>query len=93
MGNKPFYYHWDGRRLIVASDLRPILAVPGVPRVTNKGMLAELLAGEWLSRDETIWRGVMRLVAAHHMVVDDKGPQIERYWSPPLDRDELLQAG
>jgi asparagine synthase (glutamine-hydrolysing) len=86
MGNKPFYYHWDGRRLIVASDLRPILAVPGVPQVTNKGMLAELLAGEWLSRDETIWRGVMRLVAAHHMVVDDKGPHIERYWSPPLDK-------
>jgi asparagine synthase (glutamine-hydrolysing) len=86
MGNKPFHYHWDGRRLIVASDLCSILALPSVPRMTNKGILAELLAGEWLSRDETIWRGVMRLVAAHYMIVDGKGPRIDCYWSPPLDK-------
>ena len=84
-GNKPFYYHWDGQRLIVASDLHPILKVPCVSRVPNEGMIAELLAGEWYSRDETIWRGVMRLVAAHHMSVGANGLRIERYWSPRLD--------
>ena len=84
MGNKPFHYHWDGRRLIVASDLSAILAMPSVQKVPNEGMIAEILAGHWYSRDETLWRGVMRLVAAHHMWVDGDGLRTDRYWSPLL---------
>ena len=85
MGNKPFHYLWDGRRLIVASDLHPILMVQSVSQTPNKGMIAEFLAEEWYSRDETMWREVMRLVPAHHMSVGGDGLRIERYWSPPLD--------
>jgi asparagine synthase (glutamine-hydrolysing) len=84
MGNKPLHYHWDGRRLIVASDLHPIFGA-SVSQTPNQGMIAEILAGEWYSRDETMWREVMRLVAAHHMTVGADGLRIERYWSPPLD--------
>ena len=73
MGNKPFNYHWDGKTLAFASELHAILALPWVREVLNEGMLAEFLAGEWYSRDETFWQGIMRLVAAHRMVVDAAG--------------------
>ncbi|MDQ1315295.1 MAG: hypothetical protein QG662_1404 [Pseudomonadota bacterium] len=82
MGNKPFNYHWDGKTLAFASELHPILALPWVGEEPNQGMLAELLAWECHSRDETIWQGVMRLVAAHRMIVDTGGPHLERYWAP-----------
>jgi len=94
MGHKPFHYHWDGTTLTFASELHPILALPWVEEIPNEGMLAEFLAGEWHSRDETLWTGVMRLVAAHRMSVDTKGPRIEEYWAPdlwsplPYTRDE-----
>jgi asparagine synthase (glutamine-hydrolysing) len=85
IGNKPFHYSWNGQRLIVASDLRPILEARSVSQAPNDGVLAEILAGEWHTRDETMWRGVLRLVPAHCMSVDSDGLRIDRYWSPPLD--------
>src|SRR5271157_2663790 len=48
-------------------------------------MLAEFLANEWHSREETFWQGVSRLVAAHSMTVDAHGPRIESYWEPDLE--------
>ena len=45
-------------------------------------MVAEYLANEWYSRDETFWKGVTRLVAAHRMTVGLRGPRREQYWAP-----------
>lgn len=84
LGNRPFHYHWSGRTLVFATDLHAILALPEVPQLPSEGVLAEYLASQWYSRDETFWRGVLRLVAAHRMVVDAFGPNIEQYWSPDL---------
>ena len=84
MGNKPFHYHWNGRTLVFASELHPILALPWVEEVPNEGMLAEFLSDEWYSRDETLWSGIMRLVAAHCMEVGSHGPQPKQYWEPDL---------
>ena len=84
MGNKPFHYHWHGRTLVFASELHPILALPWVEEVPNEGMLAEFLSDEWYSRDETLWSGIMRLVAAHFMEIGSHGPQPKQYWEPDL---------
>ena len=84
MGNRPFHYYWSGSTLVFATDLHAILALPEVPQVPNEGVLAEYLSSQWYSRDETFWRGVLRLVAAHRMVVDASGTSIEQYWSPDL---------
>jgi asparagine synthase (glutamine-hydrolysing) len=85
IGNKPFHYHWDGRTFSFASDLHAILALPWVREELNEGMVAEFLANDWHSRDETFWLGVQRLVAAHRMAVDARGPRPEQYWEPDLD--------
>jgi asparagine synthase (glutamine-hydrolysing) len=84
VGNKPFNYHWDGKTFIFASELHSILATPGVPENFNDGMVAEFLADEWVSRDETFWKGIMRLCSAHQMVVNQSGRHIEEYWCPDL---------
>jgi asparagine synthase (glutamine-hydrolysing) len=83
-GQKPFHYHWDGRTLAFASDVHAVLALPWVPQVLNEGMVAEFLANEWLSLDETFWQGVLRLPQAHRMTVDARGPRLDRYWAPDL---------
>jgi asparagine synthase (glutamine-hydrolysing) len=84
MGHKPFHYHWDGKTLSFASDLRAILALPWVREEPNESMLAEYLTWDWRSRDETLWRGILRLVAAHRMVAAGREPQLECYWEPDL---------
>jgi asparagine synthase (glutamine-hydrolysing) len=84
LGHKPFNYSWDGKTFVFASELHAILGLPGIAEVLNEGLLAEFLANEWYSRDETFWNGVSRLVAAHRMWVDAGGVRIGKYWRPDL---------
>ena len=84
LGNKPFTYHWNGKTLAFSSELHAILRLPWVKPELNEGVLAEFLAADWYSRDETLWKEVSRLVAAHRMEVGEAGPRPELYWEPDL---------
>ncbi|MGD9922351.1 MAG: asparagine synthase (glutamine-hydrolyzing) [Pseudorhodoplanes sp.] len=84
LGNKPFNYHWDGKTFAFASELHTLLSLPWVSQIQNEGVIAEFLANDFYSRDETIWLGIRRLVAAHRMVVSPGALRIEKYWSPDL---------
>jgi len=84
VGNKPLVYYRTATSLVVASEPAAILALPWVPRELNEGLLVERLAGEWLSRDETLWSNVLRLVAAHRMTVAHGRAAMDRYWKPDL---------
>ena len=84
LGNKPFHYHWQGNTLAFASEVHPLLTLPWVKPVVNEGMLAEFLAGDWHARDETIWQGILRLMAAHTLEANANGVKLEHYWQPDL---------
>ena len=85
VGNKPFNYHWNGRTLVFASELHPILALPWVSEVLNQDTLAEYLATEWYSLDETLWQGVLCLKPSYFMVATGQGDLTpHRYWKPDL---------
>ncbi len=83
-GNKPFHYCWNGSDFAFASELHALMLAPWVKPALNEGMLAEFLAGEWHSTDETLWTGIRRLPAATAMTVDRDGPRLTRYWTPDL---------
>lgn len=85
LGQCPLHFLHDGKRLIVASDLGAVAALPDVPRRPNRGFIAEVLANEWLSLDDTVWEGISRLRAAHWLRCDGTGLRRERYWTPPLE--------
>jgi asparagine synthase (glutamine-hydrolysing) len=85
LGNKPFHYHWNGTTLTFASELHPILTLPWVKQAVNEGMLAEFLAADWYSREETLWQGIMRLAAAHALEASVHGVKLEQYWLPDLE--------
>lgn len=97
-GLRPLHYHWDGRRLLVASDIAGVMATADFERLPNLGMIAEHLANEWYSANESLWAGVMRLLPAHSMRSGACGPRLQRYWAPPVEariryaRDEDYQA-
>ena len=84
-GLKPLHYHWDGKRLLVASDLAGVLAPGDFEQRPNFGMVAQHLSNRWYTRDDTLWEGVARLPPAHAMRVGVAGPQVDRYWIPSPD--------
>ncbi len=79
-GMIPFYYHCDGKTFLAASELQQILRDPGVKQEPNEGIIGEYLCGKLFTRDETLFRSVMRLPASHQMVVTESGPRISRYY-------------
>ena len=94
IGNKSFHYHWVANTLVFATELHPILGLPWVERRPNEGMLAEFLAWDIDSLDETLWVNIYRLKPAHDMVVVCGNVQTRQYWTPdkkaqqPFSRDE-----
>jgi len=96
-GMRPLHYHWDGKRLLVASDMAGVLAAGDFDARPNLGMIAEHLANEWYSDDETLWQGVLRTLPGHVLRAGFDGLRQHRYWMPPLEvsirypRDEDYQ--
>ena len=81
-GSRPFNYHWDGTTLAFASELHAILALPWVKQEFNEDIVADYLNLDWLSRDETPWKGIRRLVAAHWIEIAKEGVRSGEYWRP-----------
>ncbi len=84
VGNKPFTYHWQGTTLTFASDICALPNVIASPFELNEGMVAEFLTGSWESVSDTFWSGILRLSAAHHLIVSANGPKLGTYWTPDL---------
>jgi asparagine synthase (glutamine-hydrolysing) len=85
VGLRPLHYHWDGTRLVVASDIAAVLAaLPDDPAI-NLGHLAEVMANQWATFDETAWVGVMKLRPGHIMAVDGNGLTTRRYYELPTE--------
>lgn len=84
-GLRPLHYLWDGKRLVVASDLAAFKALDGDRLRPNVGMVVEHLCDEWISLDETVWQDVLRVKQAHWVRIDASGKRSECYWEPPRE--------
>jgi asparagine synthase (glutamine-hydrolysing) len=78
-GIKPFYYHWDGRRLVFASEPKAFRGV--VPLRANTRAVRDYLEQSYLDHtDETFFESIRRLPPAHNLVLDRDGMRLDRYW-------------
>ena len=82
-GKKPFNYYWDGQRLIFGSEIKSILEA-GVPREINPIALDEYLVFRYVPAPHTLFRGIMKLPAAHILVYERGLIRTERYWDLPF---------
>ena len=88
LGIKPFYYHWNGSTFVFGSEIKAVLAGPGVPSTFNRSSLAEFLAFGYTAQADTMFEGIFKLMPGHTLKLDESGSlQIERYWQMPADPD------
>jgi asparagine synthase (glutamine-hydrolysing) len=79
-GKRPFYYYLGRSSFRFASEPQAVMADPRVPREPNQGMIGEYLANAVTSTTETLFRDLMRLPAAHYLVLGPGGMEVSRYW-------------
>lgn len=83
-GTRPLYYrHAPGRGAVFSSDLRALSAHPLVPVRFDLGMLRSRLEIdiEFHHPERTLCDGILKVPAAHLLVVDRSGARVLRYWS------------
>jgi asparagine synthase (glutamine-hydrolysing) len=89
LGIKPLYYRFDGRTLLFGSEIKTILAYPGVHPEFDSSTLAEYLAFGYLSGEQTMYAGIRKLMPGHTLTLDESGQlQIRRYWDLTMNADD-----
>ncbi|HQO62092.1 MAG TPA: asparagine synthase (glutamine-hydrolyzing) [Syntrophorhabdus sp.] len=86
-GIKPLYYYMSDESFGFASETKTLLLFPEVSRKVNTGRLFPYLRfGLTDFGNETLWRDIYQLPAAHYLEVPlqfNKHPEPVRYWRVP----------
>ena len=89
LGIKPFYYRWDGKAFLFGSEIKAILAYPGVGAEFNRGVLSEYLAFGYITGPETMFSGIQKLMPGHTLeLAEDGEPRVEQYWDLGVEVDQ-----
>ena len=80
-GVKPLYWLLDGEKFVFASEIKAILAYPGVRRALSHEALNEYFTFQNVLSDRTLLEGI-RLLPAGHTLEFEVGaePRLRRYW-------------
>ena len=90
LGVKPLYYvHAADGSLYFASEIKALLAVRAVPPELNFSALPDYLANHAPSGEETLFRGVKRLLPGHTLLWRDGQLRIDKYWDVHFAPDEV----
>lgn len=89
-GIKPLYYSVDSGTLSFASELKALLAQPGLSREIDRDALNAFLAFNSIPAPQTIFTCARKLRPGHLLLCGPEGPKIERYARPmPAPRAAL----
>jgi len=80
-GIKPFYYYHKGGVFLFGSEIKSFLHHPQFVKELNEEMLPQYLCFEYLPNDETFFRDVFKLPAAHCLTWEDGRLAVKRYFS------------
>lgn len=80
-GEKPFYYHWDGRKFAFASRPQALFALlPDMSREYDPQALRLYLEGGYFPAPYSAHAKLRKLPAAHALNVSAEGIELRRYW-------------
>lgn len=91
-GVKPLYYYCDGDKFVFASEIKAVLAYPGIPRAVCHPALNEYFTFQNVLTDLTLFEGIRILPAGHYLTVnaDQRVPPAStQYWDFDLASEPL----
>lgn len=98
LGQKPLFYRHRGDELLVASEIKAVLAMETTGPEPDLEALHQYLTLRIIAPPLTMFRGIKKLPPAHFLTFDrGRGLRIERYWDlayePKLEgsEDELFE--
>ncbi len=82
MGQKPlFYQRLPGGGVAFASEVKSLLVAGFTPTVPDLQALAHFISLRFVPDDRSLFAGITKLPAAHHLTFERGSEQLERYWT------------
>jgi len=89
LGVKPLYYvHTDDGSLYFGSEIKTLLEAGAIKPEINYPAMPDYLANHAPSGEETLFRGVKRLLPGHHLLWRDGELTVRRYWDVSFVRHQ-----
>ena len=80
IGIKPFHYYADANQFVCASEVKAILAAPGVPCAVEARGIADYFFSGFPLAGRTLFAGINQLPPGHSLTVDADGVRTRKYW-------------
>lgn len=82
-GIKPMVYSFDGKQLVIASEIKAIAANPEFPKELSQSGLADFFSYAYVPYTYTIYKDAFKLAPAHFLMFDLAQFQfsVHRYWN------------
>src|SRR5215472_16597409 len=92
LGIKPLYYTRTAKEFLFGSEIKVLLEHPETRPELNRTAVPEYLAFGYLSGDETLYRGMCKLMPGHWLELNEAGEiKIEQYWDLQPIVDQLTR--
>ncbi|HAT36451.1 MAG TPA: asparagine synthase (glutamine-hydrolyzing), partial [Rhodospirillaceae bacterium] len=92
-GIKPLYLYRDEQMTLFASEIKPILAHPNVPRRVDEAVVAEFFAFQMVTPPKTMYERIEQLKPGHFIAIDAAhGAPIEEHIFWQIDNRLLEQS-
>ena len=92
VGKKPLYYAATAAGFLFGSEIKALLAWPGLARQPDLAAIDQYLALAYVPAPHTAFEGICKLPAAHYLSVQTRSdgsqvePELVRYWRLPEPR-------
>ena len=80
LGIKPLYYYFDGKRFILASEIKAILSALISKPSVDISLIDYYMSFGYVPGEDTLLKGIKRLLPGHYIVFDKKKLIHKRYW-------------
>ncbi len=92
IGKKPLYYFSEGdKRFAFASEIKPLLELPEVPRSVDKTAVIDYLKYLYIPAPKSIFSGIYKLQPGHYITLaPGERPQSMEYWDVHFGRTKDL---
>jgi len=89
LGKKPLYYAVTPSFFAFASELRALLAVPGLPRDIDLKAVDSYLTLQYIPSPMSVFKAARKLEPASTLVFEDGKLETKKYWNLPLGERKL----
>jgi len=90
LGIKPLYYADTPAGFAFASEIKALLAIPGIERRVDLAALDQFMTFLWTPDPRTIFQGIHKLPPAHYLVYQNGRAESFEYWDIDFNEDDTL---